>query len=267
MSGMYGTTGNGYGMPPAPTPAEPASSSNNTAPVADEKDAFTGKFAYTSPSIDMGSFQSEMLQDKNFYETYFFDSKSGDFGGEVGAKNLLPGMGDLGAKLSSVWNSVGTPSFGATYSAFNVEASKLALEHVNALVDVFGGIEANMDQVISYIQGFTNGGKGFDYDHAAIAKLMPVIDAYLAKADPSSSDYESVNKLKELLTSGRDEISKQDAMNMQIYLTTFKEVIVPNEVSTKALSNLVVDAGRTYQDQLANQRNASESWASKFVFA
>ncbi|MFN7505640.1 MAG: hypothetical protein ACK5Q1_08765 [Limnobacter sp.] len=118
---------------------------------------------------------------------------------------------------------------------------------------------------MSYIQGFTNGGKGFDYDHAEIAKLLPVIDAYLAKADPASSDYESVKKLKELLTSGKEELSKEDAMNMQIYLTTFKEIMVPNEVSTKALSNLVVDAGRTYQDLLANQRTASESWASKFV--
>jgi hypothetical protein len=265
MSGMHGSTGPGYGMPPAPPPPESTSSSDNGEPVADNN-TFTGKFTYSSSSINMGSFQPEMLQDQNFYETYFFDSESGDFGGEVGAKNLLPGMGDLGSKLASVWNSVGTPSFGATYSAFNVEASKLSLEHVNALVDVFGGIEANIDQVMSYIQGFTNGGKGFDYSHAAITELMPVIDAYLAKADQSSPDYESVKKLKELLTSGKDEISKQDAMNMQIYLTTFKEIMVPNEVSTKALSNLVVDAGRTYQDQLSNQRNASESWASKFVY-
>lgn len=267
MSGMYGSTGTGYGMPPAPTQTQPTSPAENTASETESQNTYTGSFKYSSSSIDMGTFQPEMLQDKNFYETYFYDPDSGGFGGEVGAKNLLPGLGDLGAKLSSVWSSVGTPSFGATYSAFNLEASALALKHVNALVDVFGGIEANTDLVISYIQGFTNGGKGFDYDHAAIAKLLPVIDAYLAKADPSSSDYESVQKLKELLTSGKDEISKQDAMNMQIYLTTFKEVVVPHEVSTKALSNLVVDAGRTYQDQLANQRNASESWASKFVFS
>jgi hypothetical protein len=261
MSGVHPPKGAPLRQPERTDNTPPASSGNE---VTNQKN-FTGKFTYSSPSIDMGTFQPEMLQDKKFYETYFFDSESGDFGGEVGAKNLLPGLGGLGRKLANVWSSVGTPSFGATFSAFNVESAKLALEHVNALVEVFGGLEATMDQVMSYIQGFTNGGKGFDYDHAEIAKLLPVIDAYLAKADPASSDYESVKKLKELLTSGKEELSKEDAMNMQIYLTTFKEIMVPNEVSTKALSNLVVDAGRTYQDLLANQRTASESWASKFV--
>lgn len=265
MSGMYGSTGKGYGMPPAPS--RPTSSSENTTtPEASNNNTFTGSFDYSSPSIDSGSFQSEMLQDKNFYETYFYDSGSGDFGGEVGAKNLLPGMGELGSKLSSVWNSIGTSGFGAAFSAFDLEAAALSLGHINSLVDVFGGIESNVDQVMSYIQGFTNGGKGFDYDHAAIAKLMPVIDAYLAKADKSSSDYESVQKLKELFTSGKEEISTQDAKNMQIYLTTFKQIMVPHEVSTKSLSNLVVDAGRTYQDQLANQRNATETWGSNYLF-
>lgn len=263
MGHLPATSGRNH---PVQTNNEPEGGSASPAKVPEsEKSTADAIPKYTSQSIDMESFKPMTLQDKNFYETYFYDPDTGNFGGEVGANNLLPEMGNLMPKLANTWNSIGTPGVVAAYNAFDLEAATLAVDHLGSLVDVFGGIESNVDQVMSYIQGFTNGGKGFDYDHAEIKKLMPVIDAYLAKADPASSDYESVQKLKELLTSGNEEISTEDAKNMQIYLTTFKQIIVPHEVSTKSLANMVSDANRTYQDTLASLLREIESVGSKYL--